>query len=203
MDSVADLNTLIYQLRSDIVMEDFDDGALLLRLSDRHLIEINPVGQRILGLTDGKSNTKQVVSFLVKQFDISAVEALQDTLAFYDDLYGQGVLEKVFWDAYKENYTMQQEVTNIAGRYLRNPDVVLREEDEYGGLLFNPDTNQIKVVNQTGLFIWQNCDGQMALDEIVKALQDAFDDIPVDAVNQDVQEFLQVMRESGFVGIVD
>jgi hypothetical protein len=34
--------------------------------------------------------------------------------------------------------------------YLRNPDVVLREEDPDGGLLFNPDTNQVKVI--TGNF---------------------------------------------------
>ena len=39
--------------------------------------------------------------------------------------------------------------------YHCNPDVVLREEDESGALLFNPDTNQVKVVNATGLFIWK------------------------------------------------
>ncbi len=38
--------------------------------------------------------------------------------------------------------------------YLCNPDVVLREEDKSGALLFNPDTNQVKVINNTGLFIW-------------------------------------------------
>jgi len=43
--------------------------------------------------------------------------------------------------------------TSALSRYLCNPDVVLREEDEDGGLLFNPDTNQIRVLNHTGLFI--------------------------------------------------
>lgn len=43
---------------------------------------------------------------------------------------------------------------------LRNPDVVLREEDPDGALLFNPDTNQIRVINTTGLFIWKHCDGK-------------------------------------------
>ena len=58
-------------------------------------------------------------------------------------------------------------------RYIRNPDVVLREEDADGGLLFNPDTNQVKVVNTTGLFIWQQCDGARDLAEIVGAVQEA------------------------------
>ena len=44
--------------------------------------------------------------------------------------------------------------------YIRNPDVVLREEEADGGLLFNPDTNQIRVVNATGLMIWKLCDGE-------------------------------------------
>ncbi len=48
-----------------------------------------------------------------------------------------------------ENASIQKPI------YLVNPDVVLREEDEDGGLLFNPDTNQVKVVNSTGLFIWK------------------------------------------------
>ena len=43
---------------------------------------------------------------------------------------------------------------------IRNPDVVLREEDPSGALLFNPDTNQIRVINGTGLFIWKHCDGK-------------------------------------------
>ena len=92
------------------------------------------------------------------------------------------------------------EATNIASRYLRNPDVVLREEDEDGALLFNPDTNQVKVINPTGLFIWQQCDGQKGLDGIVKALLEAFEDAPADQVSQDVQEFLDGMLQSGFVG---
>jgi hypothetical protein len=40
-----------------------------------------------------------------------------------------------------------------APHYLVNPDVVLREEDPDGELLFNPDTNQLCVLNHTGLFI--------------------------------------------------
>ena len=39
-------------------------------------------------------------------------------------------------------------------RYYRNPDVVIHEEDPDGALVYNPDTDQIKVINQTGFFIW-------------------------------------------------
>ena len=87
--------------------------------------------------------------------------------------------------------------------YRCNPEVVLREEDPDGGLLFNPDTNQVKVVNTTGLFIWKRCDGKHSLAEIAAALQEAFEDAPAEAVQQDVEEFINGMVETGFIGQVD
>jgi hypothetical protein len=93
--------------------------------------------------------------------------------------------------------------STLTVRYLRNPDVVLREEEEEGGLLFNPDTNQVKVVNPTGLFIWQECDGQKGRDEIVQTLVEAFEDVPIEQVSQDVQNFIDSMLQSGFIGTIE
>jgi phage baseplate assembly protein gpV len=203
MDNTANLTTLIFQIRPDIVMEGFDDGALLLRLSDRHLIEVNPVGQHILELTDGQRSAQQIAGLLAQKFDISAEEAMQDTLTFYDGLLTQAVLEKVPHTINNMEIPAMSDATNIASRFLRNPDVVLREEDEDGALLFNPDTNQVKVINPTGLFIWQHCDGQNGLGGIVKSLMEAFEDAPANQVSQDVQEFLEGMLQSGFVGTIE
>jgi hypothetical protein len=87
-------------------------------------------------------------------------------------------------------------------RYIQNPDVVLREEDADGGLLFNPDTNQVKVVNTTGLFIWKQCSSAQTGSEIATTLSKSFDDIPETLV-QDVQEFLDGMLQTGFIGTVE
>jgi len=87
-------------------------------------------------------------------------------------------------------------------RYTRNPDVVLREEDRDGGLLFNPDTNQIRVLNLTGLFVWKACDGSQTLPEIVTALRESFDDVPEDEVADHVSEFIEDMMANGFIGVV-
>jgi Coenzyme PQQ synthesis protein D (PqqD) len=87
--------------------------------------------------------------------------------------------------------------------YLRNPDVVLREEDPDGGLLFNPDTNRIRVINHTGLFIWKLCDGMHFLDEIIKGIQEAYDEVPVDQVAEQVKGFVDEMVSSGFIGTVE
>jgi Coenzyme PQQ synthesis protein D (PqqD). len=83
----------------------------------------------------------------------------------------------------------------------RNPDVILREEDPDGALLFNPDTNQIRVINATGLFIWKQCDGRKDLPAIVVALKSAFDGVPETEVEGEVRAFVDDMRANGFLGI--
>ncbi|MCC7130734.1 MAG: hypothetical protein B6D39_08930 [Anaerolineae bacterium UTCFX2] len=202
MNTKIEFNELVLQLRLDVVMEGFDDGALILRLADRHLIEVNPVGQHILELIDGKRSLAQVAGLLAERYAITTAEALQDVLTFCTDLRAQGVLEAA-------ELKNDEEIKNMAEhaplklRYLRNPDVVLREEDEDGGLLFNPDTNQVKVVNPTGLFIWQRCDGQHDFDQIAAAMLETYEDAPVDEVRQDLQEYLDGMHQTGFIGLLE
>ena len=63
-------------------------------------------------------------------------------------------------------------------QYLCNPDVVLREEDESGALLFNPDTNQVKVLNATGLFIWKQFQSENCSKTVIKEMLEEFEDVP-------------------------
>jgi hypothetical protein len=88
-------------------------------------------------------------------------------------------------------------------QYLCNPDVVLREEDEDGGLLFNPDTNQVKVVNSTGLFIWKQFGAVQEVTTVIAAIQTEFEDVPQEMVAADVQAFLNEMLQTGFIGIIE
>jgi len=90
-----------------------------------------------------------------------------------------------------------------SGRYMINPDVVLREEDEDGALIYNPDTDQIKVINPTGLFIWQQCDGSKDLTGIVSAMRESYDEVPEDEVSEQVEKFIDDMVNTGFIGTVE
>jgi hypothetical protein len=93
---------------------------------------------------------------------------------------------------------------SIATQYLRNPDVTLREEDpDEGALLFNPDTNQVKVINTTGLFIWQQCGAPCTLNKIITEVQKSFEDVPAGQVSQDVQEYVDGMVATGFIGTIE
>lgn len=92
------------------------------------------------------------------------------------------------------------EQLNLDGRLLVNPEVVLREEDADGALLFNPDTNRIRVLNSTGAFVWNLCDGTRDLPAIVQAVKDGFEGAPEDEVEQHVRQFVEEMVGTGFIG---
>ena len=95
-----------------------------------------------------------------------------------------------------------EETSSTPLRYTRNPDVVLREEDPDGALLFNPDTNQIRVLNTTGLFVWKLCDGSQDLPGFAAAMQESFDQVPEDQVTAQVTEYVDDMVAAGFIGTV-
>jgi hypothetical protein len=88
-------------------------------------------------------------------------------------------------------------------RYLANPDVSCREDDlTEGALLFNPDTDGMLTVNPTGLLIWLALSQPRTCDEIVDGLLQACDDVPLDEVDRDVDEFVTRLLPGGFVGEV-
>ena len=88
----------VFRLRPQVVVEGFEDGALVLRLMDRHLLELNPTAQRILEFTDGKRSAAQVAVLLQESFQITKRQASQDTLYLYEQLSTQDVVEIVKLD---------------------------------------------------------------------------------------------------------
>ena len=91
----------------------------------------------------------------------------------------------------------------VSDRYLVNPDVGLREEDPNGGLLYNADTNRLRVINRTGLFIWKICGGTQDLRAIVDAVQKAFQGVPTDQVRDQVKAYIDELVAAGFIGIAE
>ena len=193
----------IYKLSKNAVLETFDDGGLVLILPERRLVELNPSAVEIIRLLDGFRTPEQVADEIAKSNDIghniSVTQIIQDVLKLCEELNQSGVLE--LQPDLQESLNM---TTAVATQFLRNPDVVLREEDpDEGALLFNPDTNQVKVINTTGLFIWQQCGVARTLDEIVAEVQKGFDEVPSEQVAQNVQEFVDGMLATGFIGTVE
>ena len=82
--------------------------------------------------------------------------------------------------------------------YICNPDVVLREEDESGTLLFNPDTGDVIVVNGTGRFVWDACRNGSDRESILEGLRESFLETP-EGAGQDVDSFISMLASGGFL----
>jgi hypothetical protein len=192
----------IYKLSKNATLETFNNGGLVLLLPERRLVELNPSAVKIVQLLDGQRSPEQVALVMAKTHDISnepVTNILQDVLDLCRELLESGVLEQI--PDPQENHDM---TTTELPLYLCNPDVVTREEDpDEGALLFNPDTNQVKVINTTGLFIWQQCIVARTLEQIIAEVQKDFDEVPLEQVAQDVKEFVDGMLATGFIGTIE
>lgn len=85
-----------------------------------------------------------------------------------------------------------------ASLYIINPDISCREEGPDGALLFNPDTDDVMVINVTGLLIWQALAEPRTLGGVVDALMARCNNVPQDEVADHVSEFVERLVERGF-----
>ena len=76
-------------------------------------------------------------------------------------------------------------------RYLANPAVSFGDEGEDGAVLFNPDTDDVMIVNTTGKSIWEYIDTPRTREQIVDHLQAAFRNCPPEQAARDVEQFIQ------------
>jgi len=83
---------------------------------------------------------------------------------------------------------------------LRNQDYRLEKMDEEL-LLFNPKTTNILYLNQTASLIWQLCDGQSNVQEMISLLKDSFPEAG-ENIQQDVLETITLFKNHGAISLV-
>jgi hypothetical protein len=79
-----------------------------------------------------------------------------------------------------------------------NPNLFLREENKKGGILFDPDTGSVRILNITAAETWKLLDGRRSLAEIIEALKEKFDGMDATAE----AELLELVRQFFRVGAV-
>ena len=81
-----------------------------------------------------------------------------------------------------------------------DPEVVFRDEGEDGAILFHPVTGEVKILNETGAFIFKLCDGKHTKTDIINSMANTFK-VDRNTVEQDVDIFLKELTKKGLVGI--
>jgi hypothetical protein len=187
-----------YRISKHVAIEHFDEGSLVLLVPQRRIIELDLFNAAIIKGLENDASTEAIFHELASRDDCPTPFDAEIMLQYFEQLKNDRVLEWV-----PDNDPKKAGVDMAEIQYLRDPDVVIREEDpEEGALLFHPDTNQVKVLNATGFFIWQQCDQPATQQEIIQKILAEFEEAPEDEVTHDVAEFIEEMVATGFVGSV-
>ncbi len=188
MCTPGETNRLAFDLRNDVAMEHFGDRSLVLLCGSLRLREINGVARALVERLDGRRTVEELADDLGMDAPL-AVQALLD-------MEQQGMVRRVV------NLVGKRQDNMAEARYLINPDVSFRQEDEDGGILFNPDTDKLEVLNPTAVAIWLFLAAPHTRSEVAAHVCEAFAGAPPEQVEADVGEFLENMVSKGFVGIV-
>ena len=179
---------LRFALRADVAIEDFGERALVLRCDALDMREINAGGRKILALLDGERTVADIAG--------AAEMAAADVAAALREMERQGIVRQV------AELSMERPGDVNEAKFLADPDVSFRPEDDDGGILYNAETDVLEVINPTAAEIWKYLAAPRTPAEVVAHLLDVCDGADREQVERDVRDFLESMRNKGFVGTV-
>jgi hypothetical protein len=84
----------------------------------------------------------------------------------------------------------------------RKPDILLQEAGEET-LLYSPEGRAVHVLNPAARMIWERCDGQHSIGDIVQELRASFAVPPERDVERDVRRTLEVFVRKGLLQQMD
>jgi hypothetical protein len=87
---------------------------------------------------------------------------------------------------------------NSAPRYMKNDNIVFREEDD-GAFLFDPDTGNLKYLNRSAKETFLMIDGRNDLAQITNHLLELYPDANSQQIHNDLEQFLEDLQHNGFI----
>jgi hypothetical protein len=82
----------VYRLHDDAALACFADGALVMRLSDYHLFELNTPAGDILSRLDGNLSLAHIAEALAQEYRQPESRLLNDALALMEQLLEQNLV---------------------------------------------------------------------------------------------------------------
>ncbi len=175
---------LKFRLRNDVAIEDFGAQSLVLLCDSLGVREINQASRRLLARLDGERTVA----------DIAGELSPADALAALLEMEQLGIVRRVV------ELGMERPEPMNEAKYLVNPEVSFRQEDEDGGILFNMDTDAVEVINPVAVEIWKFLAAPRTQAEVVAHLCTVCEGASRGQVEQDVAGFVESLREKGFIG---
>ena len=87
---------------------------------------------------------------------------------------------------------------DLTKRYKQNKEIVYREEDE-GAFLFDPDTGDLRYMNQSGRETFLMLKGDKDTKQVIDSLLDLYPEVEPAQMQSDVEDFLKDLEENHFI----
>lgn len=87
---------------------------------------------------------------------------------------------------------------DLSFRYKKKEQIILREESD-GAFLFDPDTGNLKYMNQSALEIFQFMENQNSVGQIIDLVKTQYPDADAEQVRKDVETFLATLQAQQFI----
>jgi len=82
------------------------------------------------------------------------------------------------------------------------PNVVLREEADEWGILFDPDTGASVALNPIAVTMFKAMQKSQSIESVEEAVRSEYGAVP-DMLTEDIVEFVESLAESGFIGFAN
>ncbi|RJO63711.1 MAG: PqqD family protein [Candidatus Omnitrophota bacterium] len=82
---------------------------------------------------------------------------------------------------------------------LFSPGIVCKNTSDDERLLFNPGNGYMQIVNETGKFILDRCNGTRTADEIITMVKDAYAHAAPDKLEKEVKSFLDDLKKGNWI----
>ena len=79
------------------------------------------------------------------------------------------------------------------------PNVVLREEADEWGVLFDPDTGNSVALNPTAITMFKAMQKFQDAESVAAAIHQEYDEVP-ETLNEDIAELVETLAQDGFIG---
>ena len=182
----------------EVAIEDFQDKSLVFLAEQLRLIEVNKTAKMILDNVNGRLSVIEVIRVTENELGVESDTFLKESIHLISGFISDGVLIP----SVKINLSGELKMSKST-KFMANPDVSSRVEDEDGAILFNPDSDSTQVINPIGLDIWRSIEKHpRLLSGVVSHIKDIYEDAPEDQVEKDVEIFIKDLHAKGFIGEV-
>lgn len=184
-----------FSICNEVSIGEFSDRYLVFLAAQMRLLEINATAKRVLDLIKQNKRVIGVVSSLSQESGKKAEEIFPEVSELILELLDSGVIRAHVKWLEKGGLSMSK-----IERFMVNPGVSCRVEDEDGAILFNPESNSVQIINPIGLHIWQFTERlPRTLKEVEAHIRQMYVDAPAEQVEKDIRDFVLVLKAKGFV----